>query len=207
VPDIFFKPYPANHFTHTVIDAARALRQRGLSADDIERVQVGVPAPIVRTIGEPIEVKRRPETAYMAQFSGPYAVAAGLFGGGGLGVGLDDFTDELARDPDRRRLMAKVSVVADDECTAIFPHQFPAVVTVRTTIGEEIVEKVLANRGGPQHPLTYDELATKFADNAGRLLPETVVDAVRSTIATLDELPDLSTLLTPLAVPLPDHKR
>ena len=207
VPDIFFKPYPANHFTHTVIDAARALRQRGLSADDLERVQVGVPASIVRTIGEPIEVKRRPETAYMAQFSGPYAVAAGLFGGGGLGVGLDDFTDELARDPDRRRLMAKVSVVADDECTAIFPHQFPAVVTVRTTSGEEIVEKVLANRGGPLHPLTYDELATKFADNAGRLLPETVVDAVRSTIATLDELPDLSTLLTPLAVPLSDPKR
>ena len=62
----------------------------------------------IRTIGEPIEVKRAPETGYQAQFSGPYAFTAGLFGGGGLGLGLDDFTDELAQDPARRALMAKV---------------------------------------------------------------------------------------------------
>lgn len=29
-PGTFFKPYPANHFTHAGIDAARALRERGL---------------------------------------------------------------------------------------------------------------------------------------------------------------------------------
>jgi 2-methylcitrate dehydratase PrpD len=205
VPDIFFKPYPANHFTHTVIDAALALRRQGLTADDIAHAEVGVPASIVRTIGEPIDVKRRPDTGYMAQFSGPYAVAAGLFGGGGLGVGLDDFTDELARDPERRRLMAKVTVVADDECTAIFPHQFPAVLRVRTTDGRDIVEKVLTNRGGPQRPLSYAELATKFADNAGRLLPDATVDGAQSAIAGLDEVDDVSALLTPLAVPLSAH--
>ena len=48
-----------------------------------------------------------PETGYQAQFSGPYAVTAGLIGGGGLGVGLDDFTDELAQDPARRAVMAR----------------------------------------------------------------------------------------------------
>ncbi|MDA8294859.1 MAG: MmgE/PrpD family protein [Actinomycetota bacterium] len=202
VPGIFFKPYPANHFTHTVIDGALALRQQGLTADDVDHIEVGVPASIVRTIGEPIDVKRRPDTGYMAQFSGPYAVAAGLFGGSGLGVGLDDFTDELARDPERRRLMAKVTVVADEECTAIFPHQFPAVLRVRATDGREIVEKVLTNRGGPQRPLSYAELATKFADNAGRLLPDTTVDDVQSAVAGLDALDDVSALLTPLAVPL-----
>lgn len=203
VPDIFFKPYPANHFTHTVIDAARALRERGVAAEDIDSVVVGVPASIVRTIGEPLEVKRAPATGYMAQFSGPYAVAAGLFGGGGLGVGLDDFTDALARDPARRALMAKVTVVADDECSAIFPHQFPAVVRVRASDGQEFVEKVLANRGGPQRPLSYPELATKFSDNARRLLPEATVASVQATIAGLDSLDDPSVLLTPLAVPLP----
>ena len=76
VPGIHFKPYPANHFTHTAIDAAIALRHKGVKAQDVAHVQLGVPAPIVRTIGEPIEVKRTPSTGYMAQFSGPYAVAA-----------------------------------------------------------------------------------------------------------------------------------
>jgi len=35
VPDIFFKPYPANHFTHTAIDAAIELRSRGLRPEDV----------------------------------------------------------------------------------------------------------------------------------------------------------------------------
>jgi 2-methylcitrate dehydratase PrpD len=198
VPDIFFKPYPANHFTHAGIDAARALCERGVRPDDVESLQLGVPAPTVRTIGEPIDVKRTPQTGYMAQFSGPYTVVAGLLGGGGLGVGLDDFTDELARDPRRRELMARVEVVADDRCTKIFPHQFPAVLRARTRDGRELVEEVLANRGGPQRPLSYDELGTKFADNAGRLLPPDVVARVRDDVSRLDQLDNVTTLLEPL---------
>src|SRR5690606_10387738 len=82
VPDIFFKPYPANHFTHAGIDAARALREQGLRPEEVKSLRLGVAAPTVRTIGEPIEVKRCPQTGYMAQFSGPYTVVAGLLGGG-----------------------------------------------------------------------------------------------------------------------------
>jgi 2-methylcitrate dehydratase PrpD len=198
VPGIFFKPYPANHFTHAGIDAARALRTGGLRIEDIERIELRVPAQNLRTVGEPIEVKRAPETGYMAQFSGPYTVVAGLLGGGGLGVGLDDFTDELARDPRRRQLMALVDVVADERCSAIFPHQFPAVLRVRTRDGRELVEEVLANRGGPERPLSFAELTTKFRDNAERVLPADSVDRVRDACARLDSLGDLEPLLGPL---------
>lgn len=198
VPDIFFKPYPANHFTHAAIDAALALRRRGVRTDDVLSLRLGVAAPTVRTIGEPIEVKRSPQTGYMAQFSGPYAVAAGLFGGGGLGVGLDDFTDELARDPRRRALMARVEVVADDRCTAIFPNQFPAVLHARLHDGRELVEEVLANRGGPQRPLSYDELATKFADNARRHLPADAAARTGDAVHRLDQLDETATVLAAL---------
>ena len=88
-------------------------------------------------------------------------MTAGLFGGGGLGLGLDDFTDELAQDPARRAVMATVDVVPDERCDAIYPHQFPAVVTLRTTSGEVLVEEVLTNRGGPARPLSDDELGTQ----------------------------------------------
>ena len=199
VPGIFFKPYPANHFTHTAIDAASAIRRRGVDLDDIESMELGVAAAIVRTIGEPIDVKRTPTTGYMAQFSGPYAVVAGLLGGGGLEVGLDDFSDELAQDSRRRQLMKLVSVVADDRCTAIFPHQFPSVLRVRLRNGEELVEEVMANRGGPQRPLSYDELATKFEDNAARMLAPDAVALVKTLAARLEELEDVAQLLAPLA--------
>lgn len=197
VPGIFFKPYPANHFTHAAIDAALELRASGVDPDDIQSIHVGVAAPTVRTIGEPIDVKRAPETGYMAQFSAPFVVAAALHGGGGLGLGLDDFSDERATDPRLRALMAKVSVGADAECDSIFPHQFPAVLRVRMNDGREKVVKVLANRGGPDRPLSYDELATKFLDNASRVLDRLEVENIRDSVAVLHELTDIGTVLRP----------
>jgi 2-methylcitrate dehydratase PrpD len=208
VPGIFFKPYPANHFTHAGIDAAIALRNRGLDVGVIRSMELGAPAATVRTIGEPIDVKRAPETGYMAQFSGPYAVVAGLLGGGGLGVGLDDFTDELARDPLRRKLMALVDVVPDDECSAIFPRQFPAVLRVRTDDGREVVERVHTTRGGPDRPLSFDDLSRKFADNAGRVLPTEVVERLGDACARFETLTDVGDLLEPLRhIDVPDPRQ
>ena len=199
VPGIFFKPYPANHFTHAGIDAALALRADGISADDIESVTIGVAAPTVRTIGEPIEVKRAPETGYMAQFSAPFTFAAALAGGGGLGIGLDDVTDERAHDPRLRELMARVSVVANEECNRVFPYQFPAVVAVTLRDGTERTISVMTNRGGPERPLSFEELATKFTDNASRVLGEHGTERVRSECSQLEDLTDLSPLLTALS--------
>ncbi|MEO3875142.1 MmgE/PrpD family protein [Nonomuraea sp. B12E4] len=195
VPGIFFKPYPANHFTHAAIDAAIGLREQGLDPARVESLTLGVPVPVIRTIGQPIEGKRTPETGYQAQFSGPYAVVAGLLGGGGLGVGPADFTDELARDPLRRELMAKVDVVPDDRATKIFPHQFPAILHARDIDGREWSQEVLANRGGPARPLSAAELALKFRDNAAGRLSAATADAVAGHAARLDELDDVSRLL------------
>lgn len=185
VPGIFFKPYPANHFTHAGIDAARRLRERGLRPDQIRSAHLGVAPPTVRTIGEPLEIKQRPETGYQAQFSGPYTVVAGLLGSSGLGVGLADFTDELAQDPERRQLMARITVGPDERCAAIYPDQFPAVLTVETTDGEVIVEEVLANRGGPQWPLTADELDLKFAENVAGVVDTDTRDSLTAAIRSL----------------------
>jgi 2-methylcitrate dehydratase PrpD len=199
VPGIFFKPYPANHFTHCAVDAAARLRSRGVRPSDVVSATLGVPSSVVRTIGEPIEGKRAPQTGYQAQFSGPYAVAVGLFGGGGLGAALGDYTDELANDPERRALMAKVDVVGDERCDAIFPHQFPAVLRVTTADGTEWTEEVLANRGGPQNPLSDAELARKFRDNVAGRVPDDVAVQVERAVLALDTTPEITTLLALLA--------
>ena len=185
VPGIFFKPYPANHFTHTGLDAARELRERGVRIEDIADIRLGVATSTIRTIGEPIERKRAPETGYQAQFSGPYMVALGFLGGGGPGASLDDFADERLRDPARLELMSKVSVVADADCDAIFPDQFPAVLTVTTHDGQEHVAAAMSNRGGGMQPLTEDELRTKFRDNARRRLDAAGIAAVEAAVVGL----------------------
>jgi 2-methylcitrate dehydratase PrpD len=169
-PGIFYKPYPCNHFTHAGIDAALALRARGVDPARITTLTLGVPEPVLRTIAEPVEEKRKPRSGYHGAFSGPYTVAAALLGGGGLGVFHDDFTDERARDPELLALAGRVTVIADAECTAIFPNQFPAVLTAELDDGSTVVEKVPVNRGGPQNPLRPDELTAKFVGNAERVL-------------------------------------
>lgn len=199
IEDIFFKPYPANHFTHAAIDAGAALRESGISVDRISKLTLGVPAPVIRTIGEPIEVKRNPETGYMAQFSGPYAVTVGLLGGGGLGASLADFTDELAHDPLRRALMAKVEVVPTEKCTEIFPHQFPAILTAELTNGEVHTREILTNRGGPQRPLSFAEIQRKFADNAQSGLKPDQIEQFSESCRTLDTCSDIGDITAPLA--------
>ncbi|GAA0579546.1 MmgE/PrpD family protein [Actinomadura livida] len=198
LPGVFFKPYPCNHFTHAGIDAALRLRERGLDPADIADIELGAPAPVLRTIGEPAEDKARPESGYHAAFSGPYTVAAALLGGGGLGVSHEDFTDEAAADPARFALAAKVRCVPDARCDAIFPHRFPAVLRVRTRAGALLEERVDTNRGGPDNPLSPDELAAKFELNATRRV--TPAAAARITeltydLAALDKLDALTSLL------------
>ena len=187
--EIHYKPYPANHFTHAVIDAALALRAGGLRPEDVASVEVGVPTPTVRTVGEPIAAKRRPPSGYAAKFSAPYTFTAALLGGGGLGLGLDDFTDALASDPERQALMDRVTVVGSAACDELYPHALPAVVRVTCTDGRMVEHAVLTNRGGPERPLTQDELTTKFTENASRALSP---DRVARLAADVHRLPDLA---------------
>ena len=189
-PGLFVKPYPANHFTHAALDAAAALRSRGITPADVERFVLGVPAANLRTIGEPIEVKRTPQTGYMAQFSGPYAVAVGMLGGGGLGAVLDDYTDEKATSAERRDIMSRVDVVPDAQCDAIFPHQFPAVLTAHLTDGTTVVEEVLTTRGGPERPLSFEDVRAKFTANVDGLLSVPAADAFAAQCAGLADLTD-----------------
>ncbi|MFD6159824.1 MmgE/PrpD family protein [Nocardia sp. NPDC060256] len=165
LPKVFFKPYPCNHFTHAGIDAALRLRAAGIAPDAIVRLELGTATAALRTIGEPHADKIRPQSGYHAAFSGPYTVAAALLGGGGLGVFHQDFTDEAAADVHRLALAARVTCVADQRCDAVFPYQFPAVLTAWLRDGSVRTERVEVNRGGPGNPLSEAELAAKFRMN------------------------------------------
>ncbi|MFD3747395.1 MmgE/PrpD family protein [Nocardia sp. NPDC058633] len=195
LPGVFFKPYPCNHFTHAGIDAALRLRADGITADDIERLELGVPTAVLRTIGEPHADKIRPKSGYHAAFSGPYTVAAALLGGGGLGVFHQDFTDAAAADPDRLALAARVTCVADPRCDAIFPQQFPAVLTAWLHDGRVRTERVEVNRGGPGNPLSGNELATKFRLNTERTFSGDRADEISTVVADLASQPGLDAVM------------
>ena len=187
-----FKPYPSNYYTHAGIDAALALRRRGLRAEDVESAHLAVATPMLHTMGEPLDRKQAPHNAYEAKFSGPYTVASALIGGTCLGLGIDDFTDDLAADPMRRGLMSKISVGGDPRCDAIFPDQAPAILTVFKRNGERLVEETLVNRASAESPLSDQELAIKFADTAGRALSPELADRLRAHVGEIGAAGDIA---------------
>lgn len=196
LPGIFFKPYPCNHFTHAGIDAALQLRAEGVRPADVVALELGAPTPVLRTIAEPPEAKSRPESGYHAAFSGPFTVASALVGGGGLGLGHEDFTDEAARDQERLDLAAKVTCVPDARCDEIFPNQFPAVLRATLTDGTTREVRIDVNRGGPGNPLTPTELATKFQENAQRRLTAEQADLVAAAAYGLPAGGSISELMS-----------
>src|SRR5215813_6730006 len=102
-----------NYYTHAGIDAALALSRRGLKPEQVQSAELAVASPMLRTMGEPLARKQAPQSPYEAKFSGPYTVASAMIGGTVLGLGIDDFTDALVREPRRIALMRRITVVAD----------------------------------------------------------------------------------------------
>lgn len=196
--DVGFKPYPCNIYTHAGIDAALELRRRGVGAADIDRVTIGVAAPTLRTIAEPPERKVAPSTGYEAQFSAPYTFATALCGGGGLGVYLDDFTDEAIKDPLRRSLANRITVVAREECSEAFPNRIPAIVDVVTKNQGCIQISIDTNRGCGDSRLSRTELLTKFRLNANYGRDAIDVEGLTEVINHIDCL-NTKELMTPLA--------
>lgn len=193
----FVKPYPTNVFTHTGIDAAMRLARRGLDVADVERIELSVPMAVTRTIAEPREAKLHPQSPYHAQFSGPLTFAIAWRGGTGLGVHLDDFTAETLADPVVRAIAERVHYVPDPEVDAAYPERLPTVARVHLADGSVVEERVMANRGTVDRPLSAADVRLKFDLNV-RGLGEDRADALGRVLEALPTAPDVRRLLAEL---------
>ncbi|HEX9776359.1 MAG TPA: MmgE/PrpD family protein [Actinomycetota bacterium] len=156
---ITIKPYPACQLSHASLDALLAA---GVPADDVASLTFELPADSIAIVCEPAEVKRAPRTPYEGKFSLPYCAAALLLDGG---LTLESF------DP---AALARAGVLQLAEGVSARPRLFdgapadaPGIVEARMLDGQIVRAEVPTSRGGPSHPLTDDELLTKFEANAG----------------------------------------
>ncbi|MGA5135123.1 MmgE/PrpD family protein [Streptomyces olivoreticuli] len=203
--DLRYKPYPSNYYTHAGIDAALALRRRGLDPAEVTAVRQYVAAPMLRTMGSPLETKQRPRNGYAAKFSGPFTVASALLGGGGLGLGPADFDDERVTDPVRHALMDRITVRASPECDRIFPDHAPCVLEAETSDGKLWREEVWSNRGSSQNPLTGEEVKRKFDDNARCSLTQAETQSLYEQLIALPAAPDTTAVMTALRSASPER--
>lgn len=190
-PRVAFKPYPACHFVHSCLDAARELRADSIRSADIASVRVTIPSAGLPLVAQPDEHKRRPRTAYDAKFSVQYSVAAMLVHGS---VAVSTYQPNAIADPEVLDVAARVEVTGGTFPT--YPEAFPGRVELVLADGRTVSATREHQRGGERNPMTAAEVREKFRANAELALPPADVDELEAAILTLDKARDLSGLET-----------
>jgi 2-methylcitrate dehydratase PrpD len=135
------------------------MRDRSLTADDVERVTIGVLGAGWEIIAAPDEQKRDPRSVVDAQFSMPYGAAVALLRGSASPA---EYTPAVIADAAVRQAMARVVCVRDPALDGDFPARWPATVAIRTRDGRSFSTRIDFPKGDPENPLTPAELEAKF---------------------------------------------
>jgi 2-methylcitrate dehydratase PrpD len=193
-PRIAYKPYPACHFMHGAVGATAEAASNGLDPDEIEEIVVTVPAAGVDLVLEPAGSKLAPRTTYEAKFSLQYSAAAMIVHGR---CGVTTYTDDAIREPRVLELAKRVRYEVKDYPT--YPAAFPGGVRITTRDGRTVEADLPHQRGGPENPLSADEVREKFRENAELALRKEETAALEEAVLSLESRDDLRGALAPLA--------
>jgi 2-methylcitrate dehydratase PrpD len=190
-----FKPYPCGSIAQPYMDCAARLRERHrLRSETITAVRCRTAAGPVPRLWEPLAAKHAPPNGYAAKFSLPYLLAVILVKGR---AGLAEFAEEAVHDVDVLRVARRVTYEIDG--TVDYPRQFIGDVEIALDDGRVIRERQDRPRGGPDAPLTRDELEAKFRGNATLAVSpdqaERLVRALRE-LATAEGVTEIAAALT-----------
>jgi 2-methylcitrate dehydratase PrpD len=184
-----YKPYACGGGIHPTLTAIDELRNRyGITADQVDRVEVRTSQTVVDLFVTPREAKYAPTSGPQAQHSLPYAVAALLTDGVAL---LDQFTDEAVRRPQLRELMARIEVEVDPAIRSDDPEDEPAAVTLHLTDGRVLAVSVRGGRGSLAVPMSEQELIDKYRHLATPYLGD-VTTTVQERLLNLSADPNVS---------------
>jgi 2-methylcitrate dehydratase PrpD len=189
-PRIAFKPYPACHYVHASLDATAQIRaETPVVIEEIEEIVALSTEAGVSLVLEPLADKHRPRTEYEAKFSLPYSIASLLVRGN---VDVSTYTDEAIADEDVLKLAAKVRYEIKDYDT--FPRALPGGVRIRTRDGRTLEANLDYQRGGPDNPMTDEQVREKFRTNASLALAQSEVETLEAAIMTLEQHDSLDAL-------------
>jgi 2-methylcitrate dehydratase PrpD len=191
-PRIAYKPYPACHFIHGSLGATASLLG-AVRPEEVEDIEVTVPAAAVALVLEPAASKIAPRTDYEAKFSLQYSTAAMLVAGR---VDVRTYREPAIRDEAVLDLASRVRYVVSTYPTS--PAAFPGGVRITTRDGRVLEAEQPYQRGAPENPMTPDEVVAKYRSNASLVLGNADVDALERSVLALEHARDVRQTLSPL---------
>jgi 2-methylcitrate dehydratase PrpD len=187
-PGISIKPHPSGSLTHPgMTEMLRLIKENAIRAEDVKHVRVGTNSNMPNAL-----IHHRPKDELQAKFSMEFCMAILLLDGR---AGLNEFTDAAVERDDVKAMIEKVDFVIDDEAEAAGYHLMTTLIDIELLDGRKISGRADFGKGSPAFPMSYDEVAGKFHENAAfagmaRGKAAEIVELVRGLegLASLDDL-------------------
>ncbi len=176
-----YKPFACGIVIHPSIDACVQLRERGVRADQLERIDLRVHSLVLELTG-----KKEPQDGLQGKFSVYHGCAAGLIYGR---AGEHEFADAVVNDPLVVETRRKVHAVVDDRIDEAAVH-----VSALLKNGERVDIAVEHAIGSLQRPLSEQQLQDKFNDLVVPVLGQARADEITRTCRALGSLGDVRAL-------------
>jgi 2-methylcitrate dehydratase PrpD len=176
-----YKPFACGIVIHPSIDACVQLRDQGVRADEVERIELRVHSLVLELTG-----KQEPADGLSAKFSVYHGCAVGLIVGR---AGEPEYDDHLVRRDDVVALRRKVVATVDEAI-----DEASADVTAVLKDGRRVRVFVEHAIGSLQRPLSDSALDDKFATQAAPVLGDVRTAALIVACRRLGELADVRTL-------------
>jgi 2-methylcitrate dehydratase PrpD len=178
-PGVQIKQYPCCGSIHSSLDAVFKLRQEhGLRAEDVERLECEVDNERLHVLIHP-----NPQTGLEAKFSLEYCLAAALVQGQ---ISLEDFADERVMDPKVRSFLPRIQPKQKADREPWSAH-------VRVALKDGSVLEQEAGRS--PGIVTWDQLAAKYRDCLGAVLPPSQIERSLQMIRELEKIGDITEVI------------
>ena len=191
-PGVSVKMFPCGSLSHPSLAALlEAIRTHDLAPGDIE----GITFRAGRNILNPLRYLD-PQDALEAKFSVPFLLASAVLR---RRVGIPEFSDDFVRSPEVVDMMRRVALEFDPEIDARGYDRMRSAMDVRLRSGSEFTIEADVYPGGPERPLTREELRQKFRDCAAGALPADRIAEALAQVERVDEAPRVADLAAALS--------
>jgi 2-methylcitrate dehydratase PrpD len=169
----------------------RLIRANNIRPEQVVRVRVGTNHNMPNAL-----IHHRPVNELQAKFSMEFCMAILLLEGR---AGLNEFTDEVVNRPDVKAMIEKVDFVVDQEAEAAGYHKMTTIIDIQLADGRAISGKADFGKGSPAQPMSYDEVAGKFLENAEFAgFPAQHAKSVIEMVHDLESVPSIDSLMNAL---------
>ena len=191
-PGVSIKPYPSGVLTHPSMDAlAFLLREHGLSSDHIEQVTLHAGSNVLGPIRFQVAA-----TELEGKFSFQFLLAAIILR---ARAGKAEFTDAFVASELCQAMQRRIQTRFDTAIEAMGWDRIRSRVEVVLRDGRRLERWADENyRGGPDNPLTDEQLEAKFLDCADGLLDAVASRRVIDLVRTLECVPDVAAIVPSL---------